>query len=91
VQLDTEYGSEKFTQSLINTQPTLANRITSIWQWKWGELPKQRQATQLLIRSTTFLSNIWPLRKKEKSTDGVYLDDIISNRCDKPSRYLSTM
>ncbi|CAF1175683.1 unnamed protein product [Adineta steineri] len=49
------------------------------WQWKWGELPEQRRSV---------FRYFWPSSKKASPKEGIYLDDITSNRCADRSRYL---
>ncbi|CAF3717267.1 unnamed protein product [Rotaria socialis] len=52
------------------------------WRWKWGELPEQRQSV---------FRYLWPASKKTPPKEGIYLDDITSNRCVDRSLYLPQM
>lgn len=69
---DTEYELEKSSQQPANDG----------WQWKWGELPEQRQSV---------FSYLWPSSKKTPPKEGIYLDDITNNRCVDRSLYLPPM
>ncbi|CAM4785326.1 unnamed protein product [Rotaria magnacalcarata] len=69
---DTEYELDKSSQQSSNTG----------WQWKWGELPEQRQSV---------FRYLWPASKKTPPKEGIYLDDITSNRCVDRSLYLPQM
>ena len=74
---DTEYELDKSSQ-----QSTINSRTRPAWQWKWGELPRQRPSV---------LGYLWPSSKKTTTTEGIYLDDITSDKCDDRSRYLPQM
>ncbi|CAF4478961.1 unnamed protein product, partial [Rotaria sp. Silwood2] len=66
---DTEYELDKSSQQSSNVR----------WQWKWGELPEQRQSV---------FRYLWPSSKKSTPKEGVYLDDITNNQCVDRSLYL---
>ncbi|CAF0887157.1 unnamed protein product [Rotaria sordida] len=66
---DTEYELDKPSQQSSSVR----------WQWKWGELPEQRQSV---------FRYLWPSSKKSTPKEGLYLDDITNNQCVDRSLYL---
>ncbi|CAF4825357.1 unnamed protein product [Rotaria sp. Silwood1] len=67
---DTEYELDKPSQQSSNVR----------WQWKWGELPEQRQSV---------FRYLWPSSsKKNTPKEGVYLDEITNNQSVDRSLYL---
>ncbi|CAF4336085.1 unnamed protein product [Rotaria sp. Silwood2] len=66
---DTEYELDKPSQQSSNVR----------WQWKWGELPEQRQSV---------FRYLWPSSKKSAPKEGIYLDEITNNQSVDKSLYL---
>ena len=73
---DTEYELDKSLQ-----QAVMKKKERPGWRWKWGEFPR-------LFFSSSSRKNASAQKKPSELNEGIYLDDIATNKCLDPSLYL---